>query len=79
MSEAATSGARRTQTAAALRNVYACLVHESQECVVDLVRNLRCLDPDSQVLLYNGGSDRRLLEPRSCFEKLGAIPARQPA
>jgi len=30
-----------------LRNVYACLVHESQECVVDLVRNLRCLDPDS--------------------------------
>lgn len=73
MSQAATSGARRTQAAPAHRNVYACLVHESQECVIDLVRNLRCLDPDSQVLLYNGGSDRRLLEPRSCFEKLGAM------
>lgn len=56
-----------------LRNVYACLVHESQECVIDLVRNLRCLDPESSVLLYNGGPDRRLLEPASCFEKLGAV------
>jgi hypothetical protein len=55
-----------------LRNVYACLVHESQECVVDLVRNLRCLDPEAAVLLYNGGNDARLLEPASCFDKLGA-------
>jgi hypothetical protein len=55
-----------------LRNVYACLVHESQECVVDLVRNLRCLDPDSTILLYNGGADGSLLQPRSCFDKLGA-------
>lgn len=59
-------------TAPPLRNVYACLVHESQECVVDLVRNLRCLDPESLVLLYDGGGDRRLLEPLSCFDKLGA-------
>jgi len=58
--------------AAGLRNVYACLVHESQECVVDLVRNLRCLDPDSTILLYNGGQDGSLLQPRSCFDKLGA-------
>jgi hypothetical protein len=55
-----------------LRNVYACLVHEAQECVVDLVRNLRCLDPESTILLYNGGGDAALLEPRSCFDKLGA-------
>jgi hypothetical protein len=55
-----------------LRNVYACLVHEAQECVVDLVRNLRCLDPESSILLYNGGSDDSLLQPRSCFDKLGA-------
>ncbi len=55
-----------------LRNVFACLVHESQECVVDLVRNLRCLDPESVVLLYDGSSDGRLLEPVSCFDKLGA-------
>lgn len=43
-------------------NVFACLVHESQECVVDLVRNLRALDPDSAVLLYNGGADTGLLD-----------------
>jgi hypothetical protein len=55
-----------------VRNIYACLVHESQECVVDLVRNLRCLEPDSAILLYNGGPDAGLLQPQSCFEKLGA-------
>lgn len=63
-----------SQRAAApkLRNVYACLVHEAQECVVDLVRNLSCLDPDSTILLYDGSSSGTLLEPRSCFERLGA-------
>ena len=35
-------------------NVVACLVHEQPECVVDLVANLRFLDPDSVVLLYDG-------------------------
>ena len=63
----------KSRRAPALRNVYACLVHEAQECVVDLVRNLRCLDPDSSILLYDGGTDPRLLEPASCFEKLGAV------
>ncbi|HVZ32262.1 MAG TPA: class I SAM-dependent methyltransferase, partial [Polyangiaceae bacterium] len=55
-----------------VRNVYACLVHEAQECVVDLVRNLRCLDPESAILLYEGAPGEGLLQPRSCFEKLGA-------
>lgn len=45
-----------------VRNVFACLVHESPECVVDLVRNLRHLDPDSAVVLYNGGKNPRLLD-----------------
>jgi methyltransferase family protein len=72
VSESAVSRAREQSPAPALRNVYACLVHESQECVIDLVRNLRCLDPDSLVLLYNGSTDSRLLEPISCFDKLGA-------
>src|SRR5688572_9004321 len=62
----------RPASAPKLRNVYACLVHEAQECVVDLVRNLRCLDPDSTILLYDGSSAGALLEPRSCFDKLGA-------
>lgn len=44
-----------------LRNVFACLVHEHQDCVVDLVRNLNALDPASKILLYNGGTDSTLL------------------
>jgi hypothetical protein len=73
VSESAAARAHGVRPAPVLRNVYACLVHESQECVIDLVRNLRCLDPDSSVLLYNGGADARLLEPVSCFDKLGAF------
>jgi hypothetical protein len=46
----------------AFRNVFACLVHEDRDCVIDLVRNLRCLDPDSDILLYNGGDDPGLLD-----------------
>lgn len=73
MTEPALSGtASRSREALAVRNVYACLVHESQECVVDLVRNLRCLDPGSAILLYNGSTDERLLEPVSCFKRLEA-------
>src|SRR5690349_23983950 len=54
------------------RNVFACLVHESPECVTDLVRNLRCADPSSIVLLYNGGPDLDLLR-RLPMESLGAV------
>ncbi len=72
MIHSGTQTSPKREPAAGLRNVYACLVHESQECVVDLVRNLRCLDPESAILLYNGGSDSQLLQPSSCFDKLGA-------
>jgi glycosyltransferase involved in cell wall biosynthesis/predicted O-methyltransferase YrrM len=58
---------------APVRNVYACLVHESAECVVDLVRNLRYHDPESAVLLYNGGRDTGLLKQSFPFERYGAI------
>jgi hypothetical protein len=44
-----------------LRNIFACLVHEDQECVADLVRNLQFLDPSSVILLYNGGHSPQLL------------------
>ncbi|HTN53247.1 MAG TPA: class I SAM-dependent methyltransferase [Anaeromyxobacter sp.] len=43
------------------QNLQACLVHESPECVLDLVRNLRHVDPDSPILLYDGGRDPALL------------------
>jgi hypothetical protein len=44
------------------RNLHACLVHESRECVIDLVRNLHHLDPGSSILLYNGSGDPGLLQ-----------------
>lgn len=50
----------------ALRNIFACLVHDSQECVGDLVRNLRFLDPSSTILLYNGGNWPQLLDCDIC-------------
>ncbi len=58
---------------AEFRNIFACLVHENQECVIDLVRNLRYQDPDSIVLLYNGGANDALLNHGFPFEEYGAI------
>jgi glycosyltransferase involved in cell wall biosynthesis len=54
-----------------VRNIFACLVHESQECVIDLVRNLRYHDHSSLILLYNGGEDENLLNLQ--FPFLGSI------
>ncbi len=56
-----------------LRNVFACLVHEKPECVVDLVRNLRYLDPTSAVLLYNGSHNPHLLDGTFPFARYGAV------
>jgi len=52
-----------------IRNLFACLVHEAAECVVDLVRNLRHLDPASAILLYNGGADPDLLKRDGLFSR----------
>lgn len=57
----------------AFRNIFACLVHESPECVVDLVRNLHFLDPASVILLYNGGSAAGLLQTGFPFDRYGTI------
>src|SRR5262249_52957128 len=56
-----------------LRNIFACLVHEKPECVIDLARNLRYLDPDSAILLYDGGHDPRLLRNGFPWERYGAV------
>lgn len=61
-----------------IRNIFACLVHENQECVIDLLRNLRYLDPDSTVLLYNGGDDEGLLDGGFPWESYGAVVHPQP-
>lgn len=42
------------ETAHTFGNIHAVLVHESPECVADLVANLRYLDPTATVLLYDG-------------------------
>ncbi len=63
--------AERTQPKP-LRNVFACLVHEKPECVIDLVSNLRRLDPQSRILLYDGGADGKLLDPRLPWARWGA-------
>jgi predicted O-methyltransferase YrrM len=52
-------------------NVYACLVHEKPECVVDLVRNLRAADSASPILLYDGSARGDLLDPRLPWERWG--------
>ena len=57
----------RRRTSSPVRNIYACLVHERLECVIDLVRDLRCLDPSSTVLLYDGGDPPVL--PKSFLER----------
>ncbi len=49
-----------------------CLVHENQDCIVDLIRNLKYLDPQSTILLYNGGTRTDLLTSFP-FEKYGVV------
>jgi hypothetical protein len=70
---AVASAPEQNPTPAPVRNIYACLVHESRECIVDLVRNLKYQDPDSVILLYNGGPDKQLLSGPFPFEHYGAI------
>jgi Methyltransferase domain/Glycosyl transferase family 2 len=61
-----------------IRNVFACLVHEKPECVIDLVSNLRCLDEQSRILLYDGSSDGTLLDNRLPWSRWGVDICPQP-
>ncbi len=54
-------------------NVFACLVHEGPDCIIDLVRNLHYQDPSSIILLYNGGEDKDLLGGDFPFDQYGAV------
>jgi hypothetical protein len=64
-------GDRAAAAPPSIRNVFACLVHENLECVVDLVLNLRHLDPPSTVLLYNGSAEPQFLTGTFPFERFG--------
>lgn len=63
------------------KNIYACLVHEKEDCLVDLVQNLYYNDPLSTILVYNGGTNPDLIPKDFPFEKFGAIvhPHSKPA
>ena len=56
-----------------LKNVYACLVHENEDCIIDLVRNLHYHDPDSTILVYNGGTDQHLFQTDFPYSKFGVV------
>jgi hypothetical protein len=52
-----------TENGAEVKNIYACLVHESEDCIRDMVHNLYYNDPSSVILLYNGGTNPNLIPP----------------
>ena len=56
-----------------LKNVYACLVHENEDCIIDLVRNLHCQDPGAHIILYNGGQDQQLFSSKFPYAQFGAV------
>ncbi len=64
---------RLTHQSKSAKNVYACLVHENEDCVVDLVRNLHYHDPNSTILLYDGSEDSRLIQNHFPYNKFNAV------
>ena len=54
-------------------NIYACLVHEQLDCVIDMVRNLHFHDPSSTIILFNGGVNFQLNAFHFPFEDFGAV------
>ena len=61
------------------QNIYACLVHENEECIIDLVRNLHYNDPSSIILLYNGGENKNLIQNQFPYDQFGAFVHPSPA
>lgn len=61
-----------TETKKPVGNLYACLVHENEDCIIDLVRNLHYHDPKSSILLYNGGENTELFSKNFPYENFGA-------
>lgn len=56
-----------------LKNIYACLVHESLDCVIDMVRNLHFQDPSSSIIIFNSNADLKLNSCSFPFEEFGAL------
>lgn len=56
-----------------VKNIYACLVHEQEDCIIDLVQNLHYHDPTSTILLYNGSQNPNLIRNQAALEQAGAV------
>jgi hypothetical protein len=76
---ASASASASASAVKAVANVNACLVHEKPECVVDLVRNLRHLDPASPILLYDGSPGGNLIDRRLPWGRWGVEIVPDPA
>ena len=61
-----------------IKNIHACLVHENEDCIIDLVRNLHYHDPESTILLYNGGEDASLFKSNFPYNIFGAVICPKP-
>jgi glycosyltransferase involved in cell wall biosynthesis len=61
------------------KNIYACLVHESQDCIRDLVQNLHYNDPSSRIILYNGSNNPALIPDDFSLKDFGAIVHPRPS
>ncbi|MGY3051901.1 glycosyltransferase involved in cell wall biosynthesis [Pedobacter sp. UYEF25] len=56
-----------------IKNIYACLVHEQLDCVIDMVRNLHFNDPDSTILIFSSTASLRLEKSSFPFDQFGAV------
>lgn len=54
-------------------NIFACLVHEKEDCIIDMVLNLYHLDPQSIILIYNGGHQQNLFTSDFSYENYGVV------
>lgn len=65
--------ARPHKTPGSFKNIYACLVHENEDCITDLVQNLHYNDPSSIIIIYDGGINPNLVPKDFPFDKFGAV------
>lgn len=61
-----------------LQNIHACLVHEKEDCIIDLIQNLHYHDPSSIILLYNGSENSNLISKHFPYEQLQVVVVPDP-
>ncbi|QXT34383.1 hypothetical protein KV697_11150 [Sphingomonas sanguinis] len=63
-----------------LKNVFAISAHGQPDCVEDLILNLRTCDPNSPIVLYDGGKDRSIIAQTERWQQflVDVVPNPQP-